>query len=43
METYEKYLKRIKDFPFTVTGDLEIIIGYISDIEGDFMHALRMS
>ena len=34
IESYEKYLKHKKDFPFTVVGDLETTTGYISEVEG---------
>ena len=39
VECYEKYLKFKKDFPFKLVGDLEMTIGYISEIEGgiDFL------
>ena len=40
METYEKYLKHKKGFPFTVTGDLETTNGYMSDIEGASMFSI---
>ena len=39
LETYENYLKHKKDFPFTVVGDLETTIGYISEMEGSSMFA----
>ena len=39
METYEKYLKHKKDFPFIVTGNFETTTGYIFDIEGGSMFA----
>ena len=39
METYEKYLKHKRDFPFTMTGDLEATTRYITDIDGGSMFA----